>query len=89
MIYLQTLDFIQKYIESLERIICPINYLTLIMPTVLPSSFDVEQKFKNLSMWHSRIPMVSLNCGHVQGTHDWGIQQNSTDRECALCRTVL
>ncbi len=78
------------YIEKLRnnKIMCPINYLTLIIPPAFPSSVDIEKKFEHLSMWRSRIPMVSLNCGHVQGTHDWGIQEYTTDRECALCRTV-
>ena len=57
------------YIENLRNnnITCPISYLTLIMPPVLPSAYEVEQRFEKLSIWQSRIPMVSLNCGHVQG----------------------
>jgi hypothetical protein len=33
-------------------------------------------------------PYVYLNCGHVQGHHDWGQDKDSKDRRCPMCLEV-
>ena len=33
-------------------------------------------------------PWVYLNCGHVQGRHQWGQEQGTDSRTCPMCFKV-
>ena len=33
-------------------------------------------------------PWVYLNCGHVQGRHQWGQEQGTDSRTCPMCLKV-
>ncbi|XP_024085374.1 protein pellino isoform X1 [Cimex lectularius] len=68
----------KEYLESLvdkvnaERPTCPVGLNTLVIPR--KSSNDSEKQ-----------PYVYLNCGHVQGLHDWGVEKGTNSRTCSMC----
>ncbi|XP_014275266.1 protein pellino isoform X1 [Halyomorpha halys] len=71
----------KEYLESLvdkvnaERPMCPVGLNTLVIPR--KSSQDADKQDKQ--------PYVYLNCGHVQGLHDWGVEKGSNSRTCSMC----
>ncbi|KAK9883967.1 hypothetical protein WA026_004903 [Henosepilachna vigintioctopunctata] len=52
---------------------CPVGLNTLVIPRKITPSENQQQ------------PYVYLNCGHVQGLHDWGQDKDSGDRKCPIC----
>ncbi|XP_045474480.1 protein pellino [Harmonia axyridis] len=68
--------------RDLERVIdelnagrpqCPVGLNTLVIPRKITPNENQQQ------------PYVYLNCGHVQGLHDWGQDKDSGDRKCPIC----
>lgn len=55
---------------------CPVGLNTLVIPRKLTPSENQQQ------------PYVYLNCGHVQGHHDWGQDKDSGARRCPMCLEV-
>ncbi|XP_074599264.1 E3 ubiquitin-protein ligase pellino [Brevipalpus obovatus] len=53
---------------------CPVGLNTLVIPR---KSSSINAKEKQ--------PYVYLNCGHVQGLHEWGQSKNSNTRTCPMC----
>lgn len=54
---------------------CPVGLHTLIVPRKNASSVAPEAQ-----------PMVYLNCGHVQGRHDWGnLNDSKNTKTCPIC----
>ncbi|CAA9999322.1 unnamed protein product [Nesidiocoris tenuis] len=72
----------REYLESLvdkvnaERPTCPVGLNTLVIPR--KSNNDSEKQ-----------PYVYLNCGHVQGLHDWGVEKGTNSRTCSMCFKIL
>ena len=54
---------------------CPVGLNTLVIPRKSTSLSESEKQ-----------PYVYLNCGHVQGLHDWG--QNKHGKTCPMCLKV-
>ncbi|KAK9695844.1 Pellino [Popillia japonica] len=52
---------------------CPVGLNTLVIPRKVTPNENQQQ------------PYVYLNCGHVQGLHDWGQDKDSGDRKCPIC----
>lgn len=52
---------------------CPVGLNTLVIPRKVTPSDNQQQ------------PYVYLNCGHVQGLHDWGQDKDSGARKCPIC----
>ncbi|KAF7988571.1 hypothetical protein HCN44_001144 [Aphidius gifuensis] len=71
-----TKNDLEKFVGDINsgRPQCPVNLNTLVIPRKTNSSSSSQQ--------HQ--PYVYLQCGHVQGNHDWG-QENSTTRKCPMC----
>lgn len=69
-----TKDYLEELIEKLNaaRPVCPVGLNTL----VIPRKSVVNNKQQ---------PYVYLNCGHVQGLHDWGQETHSSLRTCPMC----
>lgn len=57
---------------------CPVGLNTLVIPRKMTLSM-------NDSMIEKQQPYVYLNCGHVQGHHDWGQEKDSESRRCPMC----
>lgn len=55
---------------------CPVGLNTLVIPRKVTPSETQQQ------------PYVYLNCGHVQGHHDWGQDKDSGARRCPMCLEV-
>lgn len=55
---------------------CPVGLNTLVIPRKVTPSENQQQ------------PYVYLNCGHVQGHHDWGQDKDSGARRCPMCLEV-
>ncbi|XP_067125269.1 protein pellino-like [Centruroides vittatus] len=53
---------------------CPVGLNTLVIPSKSTISMGEKQ------------PYIYLNCGHVQGLHDWG--HNTNGRTCPVCLRV-
>ena len=61
---------------------CPVGLNTLVIPRGKMSGADNSQSDKQQ-------PYVYLNCGHVQGHHDWGKdEKDSAARRCPMCLEV-
>lgn len=58
------------------RPVCPVGLNTLVIPR------------KNTMDNEKQQPYVYLNCGHVQGHHDWGQEKDSNSRCCPMCLKV-
>lgn len=56
---------------------CPVGLNTLVIPRRVSPNDNQQQ------------PYVYLNCGHVQGLHDWGQDRDSDDRKCPICLEVI
>lgn len=54
---------------------CPVGLNTLVIP----------RKRASLGAADDKQPYVYLNCGHVQGYHDWGQSKHSNARTCPMC----
>ncbi|XP_018328495.1 protein pellino isoform X2 [Agrilus planipennis] len=52
---------------------CPVGLNTLVIPRRVTGNENQQQ------------PYVYLNCGHVQGHHDWGQDKDSESRKCPIC----
>ena len=56
---------------------CPVGLNTLVIPRKVTVN-DTQQQ-----------PYVYVNCGHVQGHHDWGQDKDSGKRKCPICLEVM
>ncbi|XP_015784371.1 protein pellino [Tetranychus urticae] len=56
---------------------CPVGLNTLVISRKSSTLCEKEKQ-----------PYVYLNCGHVQGLHDWGQSKNSNARTCPMCLSV-
>lgn len=56
---------------------CPVGLNTLVIPRKVTPNENQQQ------------PYVYLNCGHVQGHHDWGQDKDSGARKCPICLEVI
>ncbi|KPM05538.1 pellino-like protein [Sarcoptes scabiei] len=54
---------------------CPVGLNTLVIP----------RKSASLGAADEKQPYVYLDCGHVQGYHDWGQNKHSNSRTCPMC----
>nr|CAH7724647.1 unnamed protein product [Callosobruchus chinensis] len=52
---------------------CPVGLNTLVIPRRVSPNENQQQ------------PYVYLNCGHVQGLHDWGQDRDTGSRKCPIC----
>ncbi|KAJ8941663.1 hypothetical protein NQ314_010308 [Rhamnusium bicolor] len=52
---------------------CPVGLNTLVIPRRVSPNENQQQ------------PYVYLNCGHVQGLHDWGQDKDTGSRKCPIC----
>ncbi|XP_066996942.1 protein pellino isoform X2 [Anabrus simplex] len=57
---------------------CPVGLNTLVIPRKLTLTMSDSTNEKQQ-------PYVYLNCGHVQGLHDWGQEKDSLSRRCPMC----
>ncbi|GAB6020671.1 hypothetical protein CHUAL_003340 [Chamberlinius hualienensis] len=66
---------LEKQIDEINagRPQCPVGLNTLVIPRKCTMSTNDKQ------------PYVYLNCGHVQGLHDWGVAKDSDSRTCPIC----
>lgn len=55
---------------------CPVGLNTLVISRKVTPNENQQQ------------PYVYLNCGHVQGLHDWGQDKDSGTRKCPICLEV-
>lgn len=71
-----TKKHLEEMIDELNaaRPQCPVGLNTLVIP----------RKSATLSE-NDKQPYVYLNCGHVQGLHDWGQNKNTNARTCPMC----
>ncbi|ERL89912.1 hypothetical protein D910_07271, partial [Dendroctonus ponderosae] len=68
---------LEKVVDELNagRPQCPVGLNTLVIPRRLsPNDSSTTQQ-----------PYVYLNCGHVQGLHEWGQERESSNRKCPIC----
>ncbi|CAG0888564.1 unnamed protein product, partial [Darwinula stevensoni] len=56
---------------------CPVGLTTLVLPRRSTASSNKDQQ-----------PYVYLNCGHVQGHHEWRAGKHSQERTCPMCFEV-
>lgn len=66
---------LEKLVDEINagRPQCPVGLNTLVIPRKVTIGEHVNQ------------PYVYLNCGHVQGHHDWGQDKASGARRCPMC----
>ncbi|XP_030759309.1 protein pellino-like [Sitophilus oryzae] len=66
---------LEKVIDEINagRPQCPVGLNTLVIPRRVSPNENQQQ------------PYVYLNCGHVQGLHDWGQDKDSGARKCPIC----
>lgn len=74
-----TKKHLEEMIDELNaaRPQCPVGLNTLVIPRRSASLSESDKQ-----------PYVYLNCGHVQGLHDWGQNKNSNSRTCPMCLDV-
>jgi len=72
-----TKRLLEEMIDQLNasRPQCPVGLNTLVIP----------RKSASLGAADDKQPYVYLNCGHVQGYHDWGQSKHSNARTCPMC----
>lgn len=77
-----TKDYLENLVDKLNagRPVCPVGLNTLVIPR--------KASFSGADGTDKQQPYVYLNCGHVQGSHDWGHEKNSLTRTCPLCTKV-
>jgi len=70
-----TKKHLEEMIDELNaaRPQCPVGLNTLVIPRRTVVSESDKQ------------PYVYLNCGHVQGLHDWGQNKSTNTRTCPMC----
>ncbi|KAK2716696.1 protein pellino-like [Artemia franciscana] len=70
-------EAIEKLVDSLNacRPQCPVGLNTLVLPRRGGGTLKDQENQ----------PYVYLNCGHVQGSHEWGVGQNPKERKCPIC----
>lgn len=56
---------------------CPVGLNTLVIPRKATLTSTEKQ------------PVVYLNCGHVQGLHEWGHEKDSNSHTCPMCLKVM
>ncbi|RWS07009.1 protein pellino-like protein [Dinothrombium tinctorium] len=56
---------------------CPVGLNTLVIPRKTATLSESDKQ-----------PYVYLNCGHVQGLHDWGQNKTTNARTCPMCLSV-
>lgn len=56
---------------------CPVGLNTLVIPRKVTGVDNNQQQ-----------PYVYLNCGHVQGFHDWGQDKDTDTKRCPICLMV-
>ena len=80
----QTKHHLETLVDELNagRPQCPVGLNTLVIPRKLALSMNDE------TVNEKQQPYVYLNCGHVQGHHDWGQDKDSKDRRCPMCLEV-
>ncbi|KAG8182794.1 hypothetical protein JTE90_009107 [Oedothorax gibbosus] len=73
-----TKKILEEKIDDLNagRPQCPVSLNTLVIPRRSTLSVNDKQ------------PYVYLNCGHVQGLHEWGQDRESNVRTCPMCLKV-
>ncbi|XP_055322360.1 protein pellino [Sitodiplosis mosellana] len=66
---------LEKLVDKINegRPQCPVGLNTLVIPRKVTLSEHINQ------------PYVYLNCGHVQGNHDWGQDKSTGARRCPMC----
>ncbi|KAG1662043.1 Protein pellino [Nymphon striatum] len=57
---------------------CPVGLNTLVIP-----------RKSSTGMVNDKQPYVYLNCGHVQGLHEWGQDKDSGARTCPMCLKLM
>ncbi|XP_046401811.1 protein pellino isoform X3 [Ischnura elegans] len=75
-----TKHHLERQIDELNagRPQCPVGLNTLVIPRKVTLRINEKQQ-----------PYVYLNCGHVQGHHDWGQDKDSPGaRRCPMCLEV-
>ncbi|XP_071447622.1 protein pellino isoform X2 [Hetaerina americana] len=75
-----TKHHLERQIDELNagRPQCPVGLNTLVIPRRVTLRINEKQQ-----------PYVYLNCGHVQGHHDWGQDKDSPGaRRCPMCLEV-
>ncbi|KAK2716573.1 hypothetical protein QYM36_006903 [Artemia franciscana] len=73
-------EAIEKLVDSLNacRPQCPVGLNTLVLPRRGGGTLKDQENQ----------PYVYLNCGHVQGSHEWGVGQNPKERKRPICMKV-
>ncbi|KAJ6637458.1 Protein pellino [Pseudolycoriella hygida] len=69
---------LEKLVDEINagRPQCPVGLNTLVIPRKVTLGEHINQ------------PYVYLNCGHVQGNHDWGQDKSTGARRCPMCLEV-
>ena len=75
---LQTKRHLEQMVDELNagRPQCPVGLNTLVIPRKATLTSTEKQ------------PVVYLNCGHVQGLHEWGHEKDSNSHTCPMCLKV-
>jgi pellino protein len=81
----QTKHHLEALVDELNagRPQCPVGLNTLVIPRKLTLGMSDKTVIER------RQPYVYLNCGHVQGRHDWGGNKDFKSRRCPMCLKVL
>ena len=80
----QTKHQLETLVDELNagRSHCPVGLNTLVVPRKMTLSRRAE------TVNEKQHPYVYLNCGHVQGHHDWGHNKDSKRKRCPVCLEV-
>lgn len=75
----QTKRHLEQMVDELNagRPQCPVGLNTLVIPRKATLTSTEKQ------------PVVYLNCGHVQGLHEWGHEKDSNSHTCPMCLKVI
>lgn len=75
----QTKRHLEQMVDDLNagRPQCPVGLNTLVIPRKATLTSTEKQ------------PVVYLNCGHVQGLHEWGHEKDSNSHTCPMCLKVM
>ncbi|CAG0921818.1 unnamed protein product [Notodromas monacha] len=71
----------QRHVERMIKIVnagkpqCPVGLNTLVLP-------------RHNSGVPNQLMYVYLQCGHVQGRHDWGFVAGANERQCPMCFVI-
>ncbi|XP_046997397.1 protein pellino isoform X1 [Schistocerca americana] len=77
-----TKSHLEKMVDDLNagRPQCPVGLNTLVIPRRVTVTMN-----ESGAVNENQQPYVYLNCGHVQGHHDWGQEDDSEARRCPIC----